>query len=369
MKGSNTPYLARLDHLRAFAAFTVLVFHIGINTLGVSTSSLFFKIPIFAQGHCGVALFMVISGFILAHIVGDAEIHVWRFYLNRILRIYPLFVFIVALGYFATPDPRPVQKGINFLMALSPISNLYRLNYGMYGGTLWSVAVELQFYLLFPLLYFQLRSRKWKGCAALISSLVGIRLLVYMTTGAVHTLAFFTLFGGLDAFVFGFIADAAYRKLRGRVLPTWVPVLVFVATLALIQIAYSSGTFFHFDYVNRTANGMSKSPMWIVWPTIQAAAFCALTVSYMASAPIGGCAMISDFVAWLGKISYSLYIWHTAVLLALLPRLHLAAGLWLYTDVLIIAAACVAVSAASYYVIERPFLAYRVRYIRTSPAI
>jgi peptidoglycan/LPS O-acetylase OafA/YrhL len=67
------------------------------------------------------------------------------FYLNRALRIYPLFIVVLALGYFATPDPRPTSTTIEFLIAALPIYNLSRLAYGEFGEQLWSIAVELQF--------------------------------------------------------------------------------------------------------------------------------------------------------------------------------------------------------------------------------
>lgn len=372
MQSKNTSYLARLDHLRALAAFMVLFFHIHLQTLNALPQSILSKIPVIQQGHSGVALFMVISGFILAHIVGNAEIDVPRFYLNRILRIYPLFIFIIALGFFATRDPRPVSDGVEFLMALLPISNLYRLHYGMYGGVLWSVAVELQFYLLFPLIYRQLRSAGWPAYVILLAALMSARAIVYFTTGSAHQLAYFSLFGGLDAFIFGFMADAAYRKLDGRKLPVWLPILVFVGIVVLLDVAFRRQSLFVVDYNHLTPDGISKSALWIVWPTIQAASFGALIVSYLAAAPIDFGSKISDIVAWLGKISYSLYIWHTAVQLMVMPRLQSATGIWLYVAGLFFVAVCVIVAAVSYYVIERPFLAYRVRYLKiateTSPA-
>ena len=366
MQSKNIRYMARLDHLRALAAFSVLLFHVRLNTMSALPSSILSKIPIIEQGHSGVALFMVISGFILAHIVGDAEIDVPRFYLNRVLRIYPLFIFIVALGFFATPDPRPVSDGIDFLMALLPISNLYRLHYGLYGGALWSIAVELQFYLLFPFLYRRLRYAGWKGFAILLSALVAVRCIAYLTTGAVHQLAYFSLFGGLDAFVFGLITHEIYQKLNGRSLPTWLPVLVFAGIVVLLDISFRHQGFFHVDYNHVTADGISKSALWIIWPTIQAAAFGALVVSYLGASAVNFGANLSALTAWLGKISYSLYIWHIAILLMVMQRLQNMTGIWLYAGGLFLVATCVAVAAGSYYVIERPFLRYRVRYVKTS---
>jgi peptidoglycan/LPS O-acetylase OafA/YrhL len=69
------------------------------------------------QGQIGVQMFMVISGFILAIISYDKELSAPRFYLNCALRIYPLFLVVLALGYFATPDPRPTSTTIDFLIA------------------------------------------------------------------------------------------------------------------------------------------------------------------------------------------------------------------------------------------------------------
>jgi peptidoglycan/LPS O-acetylase OafA/YrhL len=60
---------------------------------------------------------MVISGFILAIISYDQELSALGFYLNRALRIYPLFLVVPALGYFVTPNPCPTSTMTDFLIA------------------------------------------------------------------------------------------------------------------------------------------------------------------------------------------------------------------------------------------------------------
>lgn len=365
MQSANAPYIARLDHLRAVAALMVFLFHVRLYTMTALPSSILSKIPVIEQGHAGVALFMVVSGFILAHIAGDAEIDVPKFFLNRALRIYPLFIVVVALGYFATPDPRQVSAGADFLMALLPISNLYRLHYGLYGGALWSIAVELQFYLIFPILYKQLRSSGWLGFAAILSLLIALRCIVYLTTGTVHQLAYFSIFGGLDAFVFGFIAHAVYDKLNGRFLSAWSPVIVCALILGLLDIAFRYPGFFHVDYNKVGTDGISKSALWIVWPPIQAFAFAALVVTYLRASRLDYGKRLSGGLAWLGKISYSLYIWHIAIIQIVLPRVQGAAGVWLYAGGLFLVIVTVLFAAASYYIIERPFLKYRVYYLKS----
>src|SRR2546423_2203186 len=149
MQSPNIAYHPRLDHLRFFAAFIVLMFHTNAWYMGVAGRDRF-RLPILDQGYTGVGLFMVISGMILTLITYEREIDTKRFYLNRLLRIYPLFVVVVTLGYFSTPDPRETSAGIDYLMALLPISNLYRFKYGAYGGALFSVVIGREVFLVVP---------------------------------------------------------------------------------------------------------------------------------------------------------------------------------------------------------------------------
>ena len=105
----NSYHIARPDHLRFAAAAAVVLFHSYITVLATSTRQDTAVIPLIQQGHRGVQLFMVISGTILTLIAADDEIALAKFHLNRILRIYPPFVFVVTLGYFSTPVPRPTS--------------------------------------------------------------------------------------------------------------------------------------------------------------------------------------------------------------------------------------------------------------------
>ena len=85
MRSGNTAYIERLDHLRFFAAALVLLFHAWLLAGGETRDIRQF--PIINEGHVGVHLFMVISGFILAVISHDKQLSAPRFYLNRALRI------------------------------------------------------------------------------------------------------------------------------------------------------------------------------------------------------------------------------------------------------------------------------------------
>jgi peptidoglycan/LPS O-acetylase OafA/YrhL len=361
MQSKNIGYIEKLDHLRFLAAFTVLEYHADIWFRSIpGTPKEWLPLPLFHRGYTGVALFMVISGMILAAITYGREIDTLRFYLNRVLRIYPLFVFIVALGYFATPDPRETSTGLDFLLALLPISNLYRLHYGAFGGVLFSVAIELQFYLLFPaLLLFIRRYGAWY-VPALIGFLMLLRTAVYFRIGTAHDIAYFSIFGALDIFLIGMLAGNYYMRETRRQFPAWTVAAAFVGVNLVLLLAHKHRTFFNYDFDGVSSNGVSTSPIWIVWPTVQGLMFAGFALLYLRSSfrlPY------ASAFAYLGKISYSLYVWHTIVFLAAVKlRLNFLPAYEM--GLLVIFPASFLLSVLSYYLIERPFLSMRVVYVR-----
>jgi peptidoglycan/LPS O-acetylase OafA/YrhL len=348
VQSKNTPYLERLDHLRALAAICVVLFEFR-GYRGLLPPS-HFPLALIERGQVGVTLFMVISGFILSHIAAAGEIDVPKFYLNRVLRIYPLFIFIVSLGYFVTPDPRETQSGIDFLLALLPISNLYRLHYGIYGGMFWSVAVELQFYMLFPFLWRLLRLRGHAVGWLLIGFMIGTRTLAYLSTGAAYDLDYFSLFGCIDAFLIGCISQLVYERLPKQV-PSWAPLAAFAVIVAIARVQLQSP---------------QTGPIWIFWPTILSLGFATLLVTYLkARRGIIG----SHFVGFVGRVSFSMYAWQYVVFDAVRPLIPLDGRIDTYLlDIVVAAFGVFPVAVASYYVIERPFLELRLRYLKPPSA-
>jgi peptidoglycan/LPS O-acetylase OafA/YrhL len=353
MQSKNTPYLARLDHLRALAAISVLFFEARLAILSRVTATDGLRIPLIDQGHIGVGLFMVISGFILARIASGGPLIVSRFYLNRIIRIYPLMIVVMMLGYAVIDPPHMSGRGLDFLLALLPISNLYRGFYGAYGGMLWSIAVELQFYLLFPFLWLALARYRVRGYMALIGFLLLIRGLVFLSRGTVQFVAYFTMFGCLDLFIAGCLAHEAYRRWGERVtLPLWVPTVILAFIMLAVGMLFGGSPFFQAD-----------SPLWIVWPTLQGAMFGTLLVGYLvARQEIWGSAAF----AWIGRISYSVYVWQYLMLTTVMAHLPIAAWMTPYLFGLLVLPCVLVLAGLSYYVIERPILDLRVRYIAPS---
>jgi peptidoglycan/LPS O-acetylase OafA/YrhL len=357
LQSKNASYLAKVDHLRALAAVTVMLFHTKLSTLQAPSQDAIHLVLI-DQGHVGVPLFMVISGFILSHITTQKKIIVKRFYANRILRIYPLLVTIAALSAFTPPSPNSTSAALVFFVLLLPISGAYPV----YSSPLWSVIVELQFYILFPLIRAMLDRYKWRAYSLMLMFVILIRMLIWLSTGKVHYLAFFTLFGGLDAFLFGAIARDVYALYRDQSFPWWTAVATMIAVVIVLSTVFKMRLFFHVDYQAATPQGLyvqSVSPMWIIWPTIQGALFAAVLVSYLLSkVTMFG----SRQLAWIGTISYSFYAWHALVISALASRFEAFLTPYLI-GLLIILPVSLVVAAVSYYVVEWPFLQMRVRYV------
>lgn len=149
----NSKYRADIDGLRAVAVLSVLGFHMGISRM--------------SGGFVGVDVFFVISGYLISAIIladiEGARFSLIGFYERRIRRIFPaLFVMLAITSFFATLYLLPVEF-VNFaksaLAATLSSSNFYFWRHSGYFDSptsqpllhTWSLAVEEQFYILFPL--------------------------------------------------------------------------------------------------------------------------------------------------------------------------------------------------------------------------
>jgi peptidoglycan/LPS O-acetylase OafA/YrhL len=358
-------YMPALDHLRFLAASLVVLFHTVLETRNTGRPAELFRIAPIDQGHVGVALFMVISGFIMMMMFADRQIEPLKFYFNRFLRIYPLLVLVVTFGYFTTPEPRPTSVGIDYLMSLLPISNLYRMQYGAFGGHLWTIAVELQFYLLLPLL---LRFRHQYGAVAFYGSVLGLafalRAAQYMANGTAHTFAYFSIFGSIDLFIGGMITAELYLRLQQRKIhcDLWWTLVMLMVIGGIIGWIFSVSSFFQIDFGHATADAISRSNKWVFWPLLQAGMWGGLLLIYLRSRrEIRGSAILAN----LGKWSYSTYIWHILVISLLKNKL-----LWMTPyalGLLVVLPMTLMISFISYNLIEVPFLGLRTSYVPPVP--
>ena len=174
MPGPNRPRMAELDGLRAIAILLVLAFHswfflqFAMETKAAFlaySDSLPWLMGFIRRGDIGVDIFFVLSGYLLSWQLfrerqKTGRINFKKFYLHRVFRIYPLYVFALAL----------VTLGAGFSWGL--LGNLLAYNiwsnpYEIIIPWSWSLSVELEFYAIVPLLVLLVRNGRSAALLAL----------------------------------------------------------------------------------------------------------------------------------------------------------------------------------------------------------
>jgi peptidoglycan/LPS O-acetylase OafA/YrhL len=168
-------FMPAIDGLRAFAVIAVVLFHIAWPLSQDSASQRLHVWSLVSHGWIGVDLFFVISGFLITGILLDSKgsLHYFRnFYIRRALRIWPLYYAVVFAVLFIYPHIHPngslVHQPAPWYCYAFYLQNFTALQNRLLGVT-WSLAVEEQFYVAWPLVV-MLLSRK--NLARLITSLM-----------------------------------------------------------------------------------------------------------------------------------------------------------------------------------------------------
>ena len=151
--GSSLGYLPALDGLRAIAVMLVLAYHA--------------RVPFADGGFIGVDLFFVLSGYLITRLLFAEQdrrgrIDVWAFYLRRLRRLYPALLLMLAAYLLIAPRIWPeLAHGRDALLAASYVANwsIVAIQAPVVLSHTWSLAVEEQFYLLWPLLVASLPQR------------------------------------------------------------------------------------------------------------------------------------------------------------------------------------------------------------------
>lgn len=361
MKSKNIQQIPALDHLRFFAALLVFSFHLfHFYFWHWQPAPKAPSIGFIVEGHTGVALFFVLSGFLFMTIaLQDGEIHYASFIRNRFLRIFPLFLFFF---YIAISVGRDNFRAADVLyvffsnIGLAPTSNSF------ITGAAWTISVEFTFYLVFP---FLARFAREEGVRYLMR-LIGLMLLVKLATYGVSErpthMFYSTLVGRFDQFLWGMAAAMLWQQRRlwlerhGRWLLALALLLAWAATAWLAQHAS------HFKAEPRQA-------AWVVWGTVEALVWSLVILSYL-GARLRWPTPIAHMLSLGGTWSYSFYLWHGLLLYVT----HRYLGVWSPTasmalnalaNFVLLLPAALMLAAFSYATIERPFLQLRTGYIQS----
>ena len=365
MKSSNIKYVPALDHLRGFAALLVMAFHC-VGMMGfkehyartpdaagtLSTNSVW--LSWFFEGHTAVALFMVLSGFLFTFGCMGRDIHSGKFLWNRFVRTYPLYLLLVFTGISAH------SSGFSFDAFLQTICGLANTKGAVSAGHFtmlsWAIAVEWQFYVLFPFLLILLNRFGTKPLRGIIWVAIILRLLVFFEGGDIHAVAYGSIIGRIDQFLIGMLLAVWYKRNAESKAP-WE--LVMLGTLVAI-----SATLYGYHKLGGIRSGHIHQ---VFWPTFEGLLWALFIRSYIDSArqlP----KFLDQLFSKFGELSYSMYLTHSIVIsIFVRHEFFVHFGFDVLTDTLLNLACFIvplttAISLLTYNFIEKPFLALRVKY-------
>ena len=360
MKSQNLAHIPALDHLRLLAALLVLVFHTFHQYFGHWQPAPYAAaLGLVTEGHTGVALFFVLSGFLFMTIALQSEgIAYGAFMRNRFLRIFPLFLFFFFIAISVVRDKFSATDVLYVFFSnigKPPTSEHF------ITGAAWTISVEFTFYLVFP---FLARFVRAEGAVYLLRLLVLMALVKLAAWGVAEraTLVFYsTLVGRFDQFLWGMLAALCWQRYasvlqrHGRWLLVLALALLWLAST--VQARYAS----YFSPEPRQA-------FWVFWGTAEALVWAGVVLAYLGA----GIAWPRPLARWLergGAWSYSLYLWHGLVLFVL----HRAVGGWMPLSSVaanavlhfaLVLPLSLAVAWLSFITIEQPFLRLRGRYVQ-----
>ena len=331
MSASSNRYIHSVDGLRAVAVVAVLLYHLGIDWI--------------PGGFLGVDLFFVISGYVITGLILDSiersgTLDLRAFYLSRIRRLVPALIALVVLTllYIGTYAPETVRRFVSDL----PYVFTGTMNWALVSRQqdyfeaigrppllqhTWSLAVEAQFYLIWPLvllLVLRYFGKKNISVAALGIALVsGIALFLYSVQIDTHASAVSHVYFGTDTHSIGLFLGAALAV-------SWHPQnLTKEITrraqdfIDLIGVIGFLGLLSAFLFIKESDPTLYR----IAFP-IAAIFGCATLISVVHPASRFAPILSTKPMIWIGERSYGIYLWHWIVFQLTRPSIDLVGDDW-----------------------------------------
>jgi peptidoglycan/LPS O-acetylase OafA/YrhL len=376
-------FFPNLDGLRFFAFFLVYLQH-GFggaiplsDEAGLLRSSL--HKAVFASGWAGVSFFFVLSGFLITYLLLSevrlkGSVDVVAFYIRRMLRIWPLYYAVVLFGLVLYPALKSAFGFSSYLQVGRPIyyllflGNFDVINLGGDRGAMslnitWSVAIEEQFYLVWPLFFFVIPPRFYKFIFPAVIAVSAAFRLANHNNGPVlyfHSLSVISdmAVGGLAAYLaFNSIPFTEFFGRLSRI--TIVAVYMFGASLMLFRTHI---------FVTPVVGMLERA----VFATIFAFVLLEQCYARNSITKMRNWAIISK----LGKYTYGLYLLHPICIIAVYDVWRMLIGTsitgWTSFGLGVLALLCTtALGFVSYELFEKKFLALKrhFTYIRSSPTV
>lgn len=371
---TNRIYLPGLDALRFFAAFAVIVAHIELLKQQLDVENNYEFILRLNLGGLGVYFFFVLSGFLITYLLMHEKertgaIAIKKFYIRRLLRIWPLYYFVTLLGMFVLPhfemmnipwlqqfyEPNWNSNLILFLLMLPNVALAF-MPAVPHIGQLWSIGVEEQFYLLWPVLFS-------KAKKVLVLILAGI--FVILSLKVVYILALKWNWLPSNDWTSGFKKLIAMSKFECMLIGAYGAYLLKTQKKQWLKIIYHPATLlitlllmpFVSYYCPDALDDIVHLPYALLFLVV---------ILNVSSNPKSFLKLETKIFNFLGQISYGLYMYHMMVVVFVIQitKKFFEGGTIGFDIVVYLGAITLSILVAylSYQFFEKPFLKLKEKF-------
>lgn len=333
-------FLPSLNGLRAVSIGLVLIEHLNYSS-SLHPALRYFSMAF--SGGLGVRIFFVISGFLITYLLMMEKVanraSLTKFYARRILRIFPAYYAFVLALFVLTLTTDLTLSNCDFITALT-----FTKNYGCsqwIDGHLWSLAVEEQFYLIWPVILLFGGRRTIVVALALAVLIAPISRVIGYFYGTPYWLT-----SNMDALAWGAITAILMTTrpawLRGLV--SWRPTLGMIVTIGCLAVPEI--------LASQNILGRLVVPFGLSLQSVAGAYL-------VASVTLRECGLVFrvlnlSAISYLGVLSYSIYIWQQ-------PFFASPSVLGFLGQFPLNLIGCIIVAMASYHLFEKPFIGLRRR--------
>lgn len=325
MSNNKSKYLPSIDSLRALAVLAVIIYHVDVNYL--------------PGGFLGVDLFFVLSGYLISSLIikefrKTGTVNLYNFYIRRARRLLPAVYFMITVGLVVMVLFNEVllrKSHLDAIFGYIYSSNwwyiFHKLDYfDSFGAQspfkhLWSLAIEEQFYMVFPLLFLLVNGKKKskdgtyklnKNFLYVVLGLILVSLIAHILLFDINNIS--RIYFGTDTRAFsllvGVVGATLYpmEKLHSKVTPQQN---MIYSILSLVSIAGLITVMIHTSEYNT----------WLYRGGFLLVAILGLVVIISSGKQYTLMSKLLSFkpIVFIGKISYSLYLWHFPVLVLTTP--------------------------------------------------
>ncbi len=372
-------YYPELDGLRALAVLLVLWWHSSQWAYNISPaigklSISYFKVSVF--GACGVSLFFVLSGFLITGILMDTAKDkncLKNFYIRRSLRIFPLYylslIIFTILSLLIYSDFNYNDHIYSYIFYVQNLTGLFwgessfRDKSWIFFDHFWSLAVEEQFYLIWPAFFLWAYNRLNFYKLFLVFTgfiIMSVAIRYYLTMHGVWKYAHINSFARADALIMGALVVYTmkmnkeffvfFKKISDFIMPLF-PIILIISILYLTR----SGPLFTVYAQYIISLGSIFSFFLIIY-----------VINVSADRNLFQRVLCSAVMKYLSRVSYGFYIFHIPVLTILQYCLqeYTSMGYWPYHAILFFVGGIITlvIASISYRYFEKPILSLKDRY-------